>query len=99
MTGYAHPIAFKAITDEHILKKEQFVAEKTLQILQQNLHDSINEKNCDVLIDDDELHDYFGDLYAQNPASFKFGPGDVLLTTSKQFPIAMEKILVWVISQ
>lgn len=79
MTGYAHPIAFKAITDEHILKKEQFVAEKTLQILQQNLHDSINEKNCDVLIDDDELHDYFGDLYAQNPASFKFGPGDVLL--------------------
>lgn len=79
MTGYAHPIAFKAITDEHILKTEQFVAEKTLQILQQNLHDSINEKNCDVLIDDDELHDYFGDLYAQNPASFKFGPGDVLL--------------------
>lgn len=79
MTGYAHPIAFKAITDEHILKTEQFVAEKTLQILQQNLHDSIIEKNCDVLIDDDELHDYFDDLYAQNPATFKFGPGDVLL--------------------
>lgn len=99
MTGYAHPIAFKAITDEHILKTEQFVAEKTLQILQQNLHDSIIEKNCDVLIDDDELHDYFGDLYAQNPATFKFGPGDVLLIKElvdhvKTIADRNEKILV-----
>lgn len=79
MAGYAHPLAFKAITDAEILKAEQFVREKTLSILQKNYHDSINEENCDVLIDDDQLRDYFGDLYAQDTTSFRFEAGDILL--------------------
>lgn len=79
MTGYAHPMAFKAITDDEILKAEKFIREKTLSMLQKNAHDSINEENCDVLIDDEQLRDYFGDLYAQDTTSFQFEAGDILL--------------------
>lgn len=80
MAGYAHPMAFKAITDDEILKAERFVREKTLSILQKNMNESINEgENCEVLIDDEQLRDYFGDLYAQDTTSFKFEAGDVLL--------------------
>lgn len=80
MAGYAHPMAFKAITDDEISKAERFVREKTLSILQKNMNDSINEGgDCDVLIDDEQLRDYFGDLYAQDTISFKFEAGDILL--------------------
>lgn len=82
MAGYGHPMAFKAMNDEHILKMEKFIREKTLNILQQNINQSVNEEqceDCEVLLDDDELRDYFGDLYAQNPSSFQFEAGDVLL--------------------
>lgn len=82
MAGYGHPMAFKAMNDEHILKTEKFIREKTLNILQQNLNQTVNKEqceDCEVLLDDDELRDYFGDLYAQNPSSFQFEAGDVLL--------------------
>lgn len=79
MAGNGHPMAFKAVTDEHILNTEKFIRERALQILQKKLQISINEENCDVLIDDDELHDYFGDLYAKDTTSCQFEPGDVLL--------------------
>lgn len=79
MAGYAHPIAFKAITDEHISRTEQFIREKTFNIVHQNLHDSISEKKCEVLVDDELMRDYFGNLYAEDPASFEFEAGDVLL--------------------
>lgn len=82
MAGYGHPMAFKVMNDEHILKTEKFIREKTLNILQQNLNQSVNKEqceDCEVLLDDDELRDYFGDLYAQNPSSFQFEAGDVLL--------------------
>lgn len=79
MAGFAHPIAFKAITDEHILKTEQFIREKTLNIIHQSLHDSTTDENYEVLVDDEQMRDYFGDLYAQDSSSFKFEAGDVLL--------------------
>lgn len=82
MAGYGHPMSFKAITDEHIVKIEQFIREKSLQILHKNLSESINKENneeCEVLLDDEEMRDYFGDLYAQNPTEFQFEAGDVLL--------------------
>lgn len=79
MTGYAHPMVFKAITNTEISKVETFVRERALAILQQNIHDSINEENCEVVIDDEQLREYFGDLYVQDTSSFQFESGDLLL--------------------
>lgn len=78
MSGYGNPISFKKITDEDISVVEASIREKTLGILTQNLSDSIPGE-CDVLVDDEQLIDYFGPIFAQNTCSFVFQPGDILL--------------------
>lgn len=78
MSGYGNPISFKKITDKDISIVEASIREKTLGILVQNLSDSIREE-CDVLVDDEQLVDYFGPIFAQNTCSFVFQPGDILL--------------------
>lgn len=78
VSGYGNPISFKKITDEDISVVEASIREKTLGILTQNLSDSIPGE-CDVLVDDEQLIDYFGPIFAQNTCSFVFQPGDILL--------------------
>lgn len=78
MCGFANPISFKKITDSEISLVEQFIRTNTLQFLTQNASDSIDE-NCDVLVDDDTLNQYFGPMFAQNTSSFRFQVGDVVL--------------------
>lgn len=79
MNGFANALSFKDLDNTDIVAVEYFVREKTLKILQQKLSNSINEENCDVLVDDEELEQYFGPVYMQAPAKFKFLPGEIKL--------------------
>lgn len=78
MCGFANPISFKNITDVHIRDVENFIKEKCLTILQKRMSDSI-EGECDVLVDDQQMHDHFG-MYANIDVSlFEFQVGDIVL--------------------
>lgn len=79
MNGFANALSFKDLDDTDIAAVESFVKEKTLKILQQKLSESINEENCDVLVDDEELEQYFGPVYMHAPVKFKFLPGEIKL--------------------
>lgn len=75
MYGYANALSFKNISSNDILIVERYIREKTLLTISTNLSDAIGSK--DVLIDDEEMRSYFGDLYASRPMDFKFEPGDL----------------------
>lgn len=86
MCGFANPLSFKKITDAEISTVANFIRENTMGFLQQRLRDIIDQLDeqcdqleCDVLVDDDELIDHFGALYAHNHKSFNFHLGDVIL--------------------
>lgn len=78
MCGLAHPVSFQKVTDLEISLVENFIRTKTLGFLIKNLCDSI-DKNCDALVDDDELKQYFGALFVKNTTGFEFSFGDKLL--------------------
>lgn len=79
MSGYANPLCFKDVDDSDIVEVEKFVRENTFKILQNKLSESIDEKNCDILIDDEQLNEYFGPVYQHAPINFKFLPGEIKL--------------------
>lgn len=62
------------LTDEDITEVENFVREKTLAFVEKKLK---TELNCnEVLLKEEHLVDYFGDLYASDPVNFRFEIGD-----------------------
>lgn len=77
MCGFANPISFRSITDNHIRSVENFMKEKCLDILQKRLSDSFGG-DCEVLVAENEMHDHFG-MYADDVKSFEFQAGDILL--------------------
>lgn len=82
MFGFANPLSFKKITDAEISTVAKFIRENTMDFLQQRLRDSIDqldELECDVLVDEAELIDHFGEMYAHNHKSFNFLLGDIIL--------------------
>lgn len=50
-----------------------------LNLLAENFADSINEEIGNVLVDDETLIVYFGELYASNPTESQFQLGDRIL--------------------
>lgn len=78
MCGFANPLSFKNITDAEISIVEHFIKNRTMDFLRQKMIESINEQ-CDVVVDDEELIDHFGELYAHNQDSFMFHAGDIIL--------------------
>ena len=78
MCGFAHPLSFKNVTDSHISTVEKFIREKTMTILAKRLSESIGEE-CDAVIDDEELINHFGEIYANDQESFEFRAGDIML--------------------
>lgn len=79
MSGFGNPLSFKAITDVEIKAVEDFIKKNTFGFLTKKLCDISVDNECEVIIDDEHLIDYFGPLYANDTASFQFQPGDVLL--------------------
>lgn len=78
MCGFANPISFKNITEDHIRQVENFIKEKCLIILQNRLAESFGEE-CDVLVAENDMQDHFG-IYADGDVSlFEFQAGDIVL--------------------
>lgn len=80
LANFSNPLTFKHINDEDIANVERLVQTKTLQMLEKNTNESIlgmhTEREADVLIEDDVLKEYFGDVYYNDPHNFEFLPGD-----------------------
>lgn len=77
MCGYANALSFKNIVDTDIASVEKTIREESMLLLSANLSDTCNAE--DVVIDDDQLRDYFGNNYAAKPNEFKFKSGDIIL--------------------
>lgn len=76
MYGYANPVTFKIIDDADIHAVEISVREQTLKYLEKKLSESMNVCDGDVLVDDDQLEEYFGPFYKFAPSKFTFLPGE-----------------------
>lgn len=86
LCGYANALIFKKVNDDDIDKVQAFIRDEVMTFIQKSTADAMNEsdKSCfvqddDVLFYDDQLIDYFGKLYAPQPAHFRFQPGDRML--------------------
>lgn len=77
MCGFGNALSFKNIREEDINIVEKFIQEETLEILSTKLSDTIGTN--DVVIGDEMLHSYFGEIFASQPNKFHFQRGDILL--------------------
>lgn len=92
MCGYGHALTFKDLDDSDIASVQEFIRNKTLSIISKDLNESIGEhEECDVLLTDDLLEEYFGSLYKRNTNQFEFRTGDIKLI--KQIKIYVEKTI------
>lgn len=73
MCGFSNSLNLVNITDDDINQIENFVREEGLdhatKILQKN-------HQCNVLPNENQLVDYFGEIYASDPTNFRFVIGD-----------------------
>lgn len=76
MNGYDNALVFKDIHDDDIKLVEKFIREETLGIITRIFEDTVGSE-CDVVIPPDEMLEYFGPAYRNNPDKFQFRPGDV----------------------
>lgn len=76
MNGFGNALSFKDIDDADIEAVEHVVKTQTLNILSKKMSES-NDCDCDVLIDNDQLEEYFGEVYKEAPDQFKFLAGDI----------------------
>lgn len=86
LSGYANALVFKSITDDDIDAVENFIRNEVFTYLAKSKADAMNEsdksgfvEHDDVLVDDENLLDHFGQLYASQPEMFRFQPGDRIL--------------------
>lgn len=71
--GYANAVLFEKLDDNDINAVEEFVRNDLLDIL---LDDEQPVDGSEVLLDDEQMKNYFGELYASSPSKFRFMPGD-----------------------
>lgn len=79
MSGFGNPLSFKSITDVEINAVEMFIRENTFDFLTKQYCDVSINNECNVSIDDEQLIDYFGPLYANDTSSFQFQLGERVL--------------------
>lgn len=68
--------------DTDIKNVEAWIRTKTLNKLKDDLNKTINseaDSDCEPLIDDEQMREYFGEAYANDPDNFEFLPGDIKL--------------------
>lgn len=76
MAGFGNALSFKSITDVEITAIENFIKKNAFEYLTKEFCDVSMDNECEVDINDEQLNNYFGPLYAHNTASFQFRPGD-----------------------
>lgn len=79
ITGYSNPVCVKNINADHLANIEKFVRKNSAEIIQRKVAGEDYDVNCDVLADDEQLADVFGDFYKSQPSNFSFRDGDKLL--------------------
>lgn len=72
--GYGNVLLFKDISEEDINIVESFVRDELYEIISSNAEKSIDADH--VLLEEKQLIDYFGELYALSPGKFRFQSGD-----------------------
>lgn len=86
LSNFSNPFTFKHINDDDIANVERFIRTKTIRMLEENLNESVlgqhKHSAADVLIEDDTLKEYFGDVYYNDAHNFEFLPGDLKLIKS-----------------
>lgn len=77
MNGFANALTFKDIDDEDIEAVEHFVKTQTFKILSNKILSSDSTSaDCDVLVECEQMINYFGEVYKEAPKHFKFLAGD-----------------------
>lgn len=78
---FSNALVFKDMDDTDIKNIETWIRTKTLNKLKEEFNNSINQNNsdCEPLIDDGKMREYFGEAYANDPENFEFLPGDIKL--------------------
>lgn len=78
MSGFANPLSMKTITDVEIKAIEEFIKKNAFEYLAKEFCNISIDNICEVDIEDEQLVNYFGPLYAHNTASFQFRLGDII---------------------
>lgn len=92
LCGYGNALTFKDLDDSDIAAVQEFIRNKTLNFISKDLHESIGEhEECDVLLTEDLLEEYFGPLYKNSTDQFEFRSGDIKLI--KQIKKFVEKTI------
>lgn len=78
MTGFANPLSIKTITDVEVKAIEEFIKKNAFEYLAKEFCNISIDNICEVDIEDQQLVNYFGPLYAHNTASFQFRLGDIV---------------------
>lgn len=80
LANFSNPFTFKHLNDADIASVERLIRTKTIHVLEKDLNESVlgkqTDREADVLIDDDTLKEYFGDVYYNDTHNFEFLPGD-----------------------
>lgn len=72
--GFGNAFLFEQISEEDISAVEKFVREDLLDLISRNAEQSLNAEN--ILLDDEQMVENFGELYKGCPTKFRFQPGD-----------------------
>lgn len=75
MCGFSNSLNLANINEDNINQIEQFVREEGLNHSTKLLQKKSNHQ-CDVFQDENQLVDYFGEIYASDPSNFRFVIGD-----------------------
>lgn len=75
MYGFSNALAFSLVDDADIAEVENLIKSRTLTILTVNSNEGKANEHGSVLADE-QLKEYFGEMYFQNPNKFEFLPGD-----------------------
>lgn len=77
LSGFNDPLAFKDLNDKDIEKIEKYMRERALEFVA-SIHESV-DTTCNVLLDNEQLTDIFGERYSTCPEQFQFLPGQINL--------------------
>lgn len=78
---FGNPLTFKHVNDTDICDVERLIRHKMLEKIERDISESMSGAGDadDLLIDDDKMKEYFGDVYYKDPNNFEFLPGDLKL--------------------
>lgn len=73
--NFSNRLTFESLTEDEIDQVEKFVREEGLNFAQKKLQKKM-ECSEEILLDEEQLINYFGETYASDPSNFRFEIGD-----------------------